>query len=66
MSDALLATQPTIRFGRERRTHGYKLAIDGQAVVLMTRCGIDTRDGAGEYVVTHGVVSCEACEAVNG
>lgn len=61
-AEALLEVVPTIRFGRQRKTHGYKVGIDGQRVYLHTRCGIDTTDA--EYTVTHGVVSCTDCELV--
>lgn len=57
----LLTPVPSVRFGRERRIHDYRLMIEGQRVVLMTRCGIDTTDT--EYDVTHRIVTCEACLA---
>lgn len=57
----LLTPAPSIRFGRERRIHGYRLAIEGQRVVLMTRCGKDTTDT--EYDVTHRIITCESCLA---
>lgn len=58
-TEALIATVTTLRFGRERKTHGYRLAIEGKDVKILTRCGLRTDDL--EFTMTHGIVSCEAC-----
>ena len=58
--DALMEIVPTVRFGRERRTHGYHLTIEGQNVRVVTKCGKPTL--GREYAITHAVVSCPECQ----
>lgn len=58
LSEAL-ETVPTIRFGRERRTHGYKLHIEGPNIRVYTRCGLPTLGAI--YTMTHGVITCDDC-----
>lgn len=63
--DGLLEVVPTIRFDRQRTTHGYRLAIEEMRVVVYTRCGIplhSEEDPDQTYTMTHGVVSCEPCQ----
>lgn len=59
----LLTPVPSVRFGRQRTVHGYKLHIEDQRIVLKTRCGIDTTDT--EYDVTHRIVTCDDCLTVD-
>ena len=60
-TDALLDITTTLRFARHKTTHGYRLAIEDNAVRIYTRCGLPTT--GEEYTVTHSVISCDGCHA---
>lgn len=60
-TDALIDTVPTLRLGRKRTLHRYKLDIVNNRVVILTRCDINVDDQ--EFEVTHGIPTCDDCEA---
>lgn len=59
MTDALLEARSCLRIGRQRALHLPRVLIEGQAVILRTRCGLDPLpDG---FTESYGVPTCEAC-----
>lgn len=54
-----LETRTVMRVGRKRTQHLPRVLIEGKAVVIRTRCGIDPL--VFGWTETHGVPTCDAC-----
>lgn len=63
MSDqtALLTPVPTLRLGRKRTLHRYKLDIEDNRVIVRTRCGLDIDENEG-FEETYAIPTCDGCE----
>lgn len=50
---------PVLRIGRERTLHRPRVLIEGQRVVVRTRCGRDPLPGG--FTETTGIPTCDEC-----
>lgn len=65
MTERLLTEQTTVRFGRERAQHDYRVTIvgndtDGYRAQVQTRCGRVLDVDSGHQLV-QGFVTCPEC-----
>lgn len=62
MADTLIEeTSPVLTIGRSRTQHSPRVLIEGQCVVIRTRCGIDPLDQG--FTERHGYITCDECAA---
>lgn len=59
MSEILDHPGTVLRVGRKRTQHAPRVLIEGNRVVIRTRCGVDPLPEG--FTETTGYVTCEAC-----
>jgi hypothetical protein len=59
--DELLTPVPVLRLGRRKTNHRARVLIEGNRVVIRTRCGLDPLTTG--FTETFGFPSCDSCEA---
>lgn len=58
MADQLLNPVPVVRLGRSLTQHLLRVLIEGRAIVLRTRCGLDL---SADRQHLNGFPTCDAC-----
>jgi hypothetical protein len=63
----LIDARTTIKIGRKPTLHLPRVLIEGNAVVLRTRCGLDPHLAPGgtetSFTETYGIPTCDVCIA---